>query len=95
MQLKGNYWLDLLERENAIRYEIELTIRKMIGDLFYDYDEMMVTVRDTIRERLKIYGSKHNMGIFNFEYDLDLRYDMNYRLMGYEIKFVYLDDDVW
>jgi len=95
MAIKGNYWLDLIEKEKNLKKEIELTIRKSIGKKFYDYANMTYEIKEDIKTQLENYGVKHHMGIFNLEYDLDLKYDSNFILTGFEIKSVYLNEDVW
>jgi hypothetical protein len=91
----GNYWLDVLTKERNIRKEIESTVRKSIGRKFSNYTEMTICIKDEIRVQLENYGVEQNMGIFNLEYDVDLKYDSNFVLTGFEIKFVYLNEDIW
>lgn len=95
MILTGNYWLDLLAKEKNLRKEIEATIRKSIGKKFSDYEDMTIKLKDDIRTQLENYGVKHHMGLFHIEYDLDLKYDDDYILNGFKIKYVFLNEDVW
>jgi hypothetical protein len=93
--IKGNYWLDLIEKEKRLKGAIESTIRKSIGKKFSDYTDMTMKIKDDIRIELENYGVKHHMGIFHLEYDLDLKYDSSFILTGFDVKFVYLNEDVW
>ena len=95
MVIKGNYWLDLIEKEKNLKKEIESTIKKFLGKKFHDYNDMVTTIKDEIRKQLENYGVKHHLGIFNLEYDLDLKHDHDYVLTGFDVKFVYLNEDVW
>lgn len=95
MTLTGNYWLDLLTKEKKIRKEIEVIIQKSIGRTFSDYESMTSRLKDDIRTQLENYGVKHHMGLFHIEYDLDLKYDDNYTLTNFNIKYVFLDEDIW
>jgi hypothetical protein len=91
--IQGNYWLDLIEKEEKLRQEIEAAVDKLIGKKFKDYVDMASQIKDAIRIRLENYGVKHRMGFFDVEYDLDLQYDISFRLGGFVIKFVNLNAD--
>ena len=91
--IRGNYWVDLIEREKNIKKEIQATISKSIGKKFSDYNDMTSKIKNDIRKQVENYGVAHHMGVFNLEYDLDLKYDNNFVLTGYEIKFVYLEQE--
>jgi hypothetical protein len=95
MAIKGNYWLDLIAKEKKLHAEIESAVDSLVGNKFFDYNEMAMSVKDAITRRIENYGIKHHMGIFHLEYDLDLKYDNAHRLTGFVIKFVMLDEDVW
>ncbi len=95
MAIKGNYWLDLIEKEKNLKKEIENTIRKSIGKKYADYSDMTAKIKEDIRTQLENYGVKHHMGLFHLEYDLDLKYDSNFILTGFEIKSIYLKEDIW
>lgn len=90
MTIKGNYWTDLIEKESNLKKEIESTIKKYLGTKFYDYQDMTSNIRDSIKVHLEMYSVKHHMGVFNIEYDLDLKYDSKFKLTGFEVKQVYL-----
>lgn len=94
MIVKGNYWVELLEKERRLQIEIEVVIKRFVGVSFLTYDDMTNKLKDNIRIQIENYGVKHHMGIFNIEYDLNLKYDDNYLLNGGNVKYILLDEDV-
>lgn len=95
VKIKGNFWIDLIEKEAEIKKEIERVVDKMIGRRFKNYSEMSEKVKEAISRRLEEYGLKHHMGIFNAEYDISITQDKNHTFVGYEIKFVFIDEDIF
>lgn len=95
MYIKGNYWLNLLEKESNLKKEIETTIKRSVGKKFLDYQDMVSKIKSDVRTQLENYGIKYHLGVFHLEYDFDLTYDKSFILSGYNVKYVLLEEDVW
>lgn len=95
MLIKGNYWLDLIAKENEFRREIEAAVRQVVGKCFPDYDSLHECVTKTIRSRLEYYGLNKSMGEFKVDYDVDLHYDDEFFLNGFSIKSVTIVDEYY
>lgn len=93
MIIQGNYWSRLIGKEKKFRKEVERVMDRMLGHSFSDYQDMASQVRMAIRNHLEHYGVSQQMGMFNVEYDLDLKYNPQYKLTDYKIKFLFLEEE--
>lgn len=93
MKGKGNYWLEIISKEKEFYREIQNAVYDMIGMSFSDYDTLHEQVMTNISNHLEQYGLKNNIGLFKLDYNVDLHYDHDFSLNGFNVRYVYIVDE--
>lgn len=90
MSLKGNYWLELLNKEKIFKKEIDHVVQQIVGKEFVNYEDLHDYVMDKIQTHLEYYGLNNNLGEFKLDYNVDLHYNSDYCLKGWKTLYVYM-----